>query len=204
MHAYSTDSDRTRMALLALAVLAILGAWLFNRLLDVLDFTPPWWLDTPAVLGMYGLLWKGYDRFAWRWRLGALSLTDVPDLAGTWTGTIVSTRDGRTSVSATLTIVQTASRLLVSLETATSRSNSVMATLNCRPGPYQGLHYSFENRPRAMAQSTMAPHSGQAHLRLSPDGQRLDGDYETDRHRGNVGEMSFARMQARQAGIAEQ
>jgi hypothetical protein len=94
MHAYSTDNDRTRAVFLILAVLAILGAWLLSRSLDALSLIPPWWLDTPAVLGLYGLLWKGYDRFAWRWRLGVLSLTDIPDLAGTWAGSLVSTRDG--------------------------------------------------------------------------------------------------------------
>jgi SMODS-associating 2TM, beta-strand rich effector domain len=177
-----------------LAVLAILAAWTLHQLFNALSFSPPWWLDTPAVLGIYGLLWKGYDGFAWRWRAGQLSLTDVPNLAGTWNGEIISTRDRRTSIPATLTITQTATRVLITLETTTSRSNSVMATINCRPGPYQGLHYSFENRPHAMAQSTMSPHSGQAHLRLFPDGRRLSGDYETDRHRGNVGAMSFERV----------
>jgi SMODS-associating 2TM, beta-strand rich effector domain len=195
MHAYSTDSDRSRIAYLLLAVLAVLGAWLLSRLFDALNVTPPWWLDTPSVLGFYGLLWKGYDRFAWRWRVGALGLSDVPNLAGTWTGTIVSARDESTVYPATLTINQSASRMLVSMETTTSRSHSVMAALNCRQGPYQGLHYGYENWPKALAQSAMAPHSGQAHLRLSADGDRLDGDYETDRHRGNVGKMSFSRTQ---------
>jgi SMODS-associating 2TM, beta-strand rich effector domain len=194
MHPYSTDSDRTRTTLLVLAILAIIGAWLLSRVFDALSLSPPWWLDTPSVLGMYGLLWKGYDRFAWRWRLGALRFTDVPDLGGTWTGNVISARDEHTSIPATLLITQTASRILVTLETATSRSHSVMAALNCQRGPYQGLHHSFENRPRARAQSTMTPHSGQAHLRLSSDGRQLNGDYETDRHRGNVGEMSFSRV----------
>ena len=193
MHAYSTDSDRSRIAFLVLAVVAILGAWMLSQLLDVLSVIPPWWLDTPAVLGMYGLLWKGYDRFVWRWRIGALGLSDTPNLGGIWSGEIESARDPGRSLSATLTITQTASRILISLDTEMSRSSSVMAALNCKPGPYRGLHYSFENRPRAMAHPTMGPHSGHADLRLTSDGLQLNGDYETDRHRGSVGRMSFKR-----------
>jgi hypothetical protein len=143
MHAYATDSDRERLAILLLVVGSILLAWGLHVLLLSAHLEVPWWLDTPAVLGFYGILWKIYDRYAWRWRWKAIRISDVPDLAGEWHGQVQSSFDGE-SLNARLTIRQTATHLLIEQQTENSRSTSVMATLNCRPGPFQGLSYVYD------------------------------------------------------------
>jgi hypothetical protein len=176
-----------------LAIASVLLAWGLHALLQSAQFEPPWWLDTPTVLGFYGILWKVYDRQAWRWRWKSLRISDVPDSAGEWNGQLQSSYNGET-LDATLTIRQTATHVLAELETENSRSTSVMATLNCRPGPFQGFSFVYENRPRALNAPGMAPHSGRAHLRLTADGRVLEGDYETDHHRSSSGRIKLVRQ----------
>src|SRR5260370_1168151 len=102
MHAYATDSGRGKLAVLMLAIASILLAWGFHELLIAIHLQAPWWLDTPAVLGFYGLLWKLYDQHIWRWRWKSVRISDVPDLAGEWLGQVQSSFN-RTDVEARLT-----------------------------------------------------------------------------------------------------
>jgi SMODS-associating 2TM, beta-strand rich effector domain len=179
--------------MLLLAVVAILLAYLLNRSLAALRVTPPWWLDTPAVLGFYGLCWRLYDERLWRLGPVTHTLSGVPNLAGYWTGTILSSHPGQGPVPASLVVHQTSSRLLIELETGTSKSRSTMAALNSEPGVSNGLRYAFANMPRTLTEQTMLPHGGMVQLTLSADGSYLSGDYETDRFRNTSGRLEFHR-----------
>lgn len=204
MHPYSNDSNRTRIVLLALAVVAILLAWGLGRGLRGLAVTPPWWLDTPAVVGFYGILWRVYDRWLWRLRVGGQTLSGIPDYTGTWTGWINSSFGGVEPYIAQLSIRQTSTRMLIELRTDRSRSVSQMAMLCAGPGSEQGLQYLYTNKPRHVpvpapigtqpaALQAMTPHEGVCRLLLSDDGSTLEGDYQNDRHRQTYGTLSFRR-----------
>lgn len=195
MHPYSTDVDRrTRVAVVACALVGIALAYGLGWLYSALHASPPWWLDAPAVFGCFGLAWQIYDRWAWRLRVFGNTLSGVVDLRGTWTGEIESSHGGGTTATAKLVVRQTATRMLVSMTTTHSESHSSMAALCAGPGPSEGLRYVYVNRPRTLTPASMAPHDGLVHLRPSSDGRQLDGDYETDRHRGNnSGRLTFRR-----------
>jgi SMODS-associating 2TM, beta-strand rich effector domain len=202
MHPYSNDSSRTRTVMLVLAITAILLAWILGHLLGDLDVTPPWWLDTPAVVGFYGILWHVYDRFVWRICVGRQTLSGIPNYNGTWAGFVRSSHGGSTTYVARLSIRQTSTRIVVALSTDQSRSWSHTAMLCGGLGSGQGLQYIYANWPRNVQvpapaapqsyQPTMAmyPHEGVSRLLLRPDGT-IDGDYQTDRHRGTHGTLSF-------------
>lgn len=201
MHPYSNDSSRTRIMMLLLAVAAILLTWGLGSVLRSLDVTPPWWLDMPAVVGFYGMLWQLYDRTLWRLRVGDQTLSGIPDYNGAWGGWVHSSHDGATRYAAQLTIRQTSTRILVELRTDSSKSVSHMAMLCAGPGSTQGLQYTYANRPRHVPEPTSAapdrpsllamhPHEGTSRLLLNPDGT-LTGDYQNDRHRGTHGTLSF-------------
>lgn len=202
MHPYSTDATRPVRVMLLLAVAAIGLAYLLDRSWSVLHLKPPWWLDTPAVLGFYGLCWHLYDEYLWRLGPVTRTLSGVPNLAGQWTGTILSSYRDQQPIEATLMVRQTSSHLLVTLETATSKSYSTMASLRSGPGPANGLQYSFANTPRSLSKPTMLPHSGIAQLILSANGSQLTGDYETNRFRNTNGRMEFHRASISTADVA--
>ncbi len=193
MHPYSTDASRLRLALLVLAVGAILLAWGLSQTLALLHLRAPWWLDTPAVLGFYGILWQFYDRFLWRLGSANRTLSGVPNFAGTWHGAVSSSFDHTRSYPATLIIRQTSTRMIVEFRTSTSRSYSHLAMVCASPGPDQGLQYLYRNHPRECAKATMQPHSGTAHLQLSDDHSMLTGGYQNDRFRDTHGSLSFTR-----------
>ncbi|BFU45634.1 hypothetical protein [Krasilnikovia sp. MM14-A1004] len=202
VHPYSHDSGRTRIVLLALAAGSILLAWGLGRALDALDVEPPWWLDTPAVVGFYGILWQLYDRLLWRLPIGPRTLSGIADYRGIWDGHLHSSYNGGTEVEASLTIRQTSSRILVEMGRGQSGSFSRMAMLCGEPGSERGLQYLYTNRPHneprepeagGVGVIAMTIHEGVSRLLLSEDGTTLTGDYQNDRHRQTYGTMSFTR-----------
>lgn len=204
MHPYSTDSTRLRTVLLGLAVAAILLAWGLGRALQSLAIEPPWWLDTPAVAGFYGILWQLYDRCLWHLPAGRATLSGIPDYRGTWIGRVHSSFDTTKVYPATLTIRQTSSRILVELATETSRSVSHMAMLCGAAGSEEGLQYLYTNRPRGeppapagAAVRAMTIHEGVCRLLLSEDRSTVDGDYQNDRHRQTYGTLKLRREAAK-------
>jgi hypothetical protein len=159
MHPFSADNDRARYAYLAIAVAAVMLAYLLGLGLNHLSVVPPWWLDTPAVLGFYGILWKLYDGFIWRMPIGRSNVAGIVNLRGKWNGVVDSDFNGGSPVQATMEIDQTATRIRVSLVTDTSRSESAMAAVRSS-GAFAGLHYNYFNEPRPLAAQTMHPHRG--------------------------------------------
>ena len=212
MHPYSNDAARTRTVMLTLAITAILLAWGLGRVLRCLDVTPPWWLDTPAVAGFYGIVWRIYDRSLWCLQVGNQTLSGIPNYGGAWTGWVHSSHDSVTMYAARLTIRQTSSRILIELHTDRSRSVSHMAMVCAGPGSAHGLQYIYANWPRHVptpapdvetvrllidgqhqvppGSSALHPHEGVSRLVLSRDGT-MEGDYQTDRHRGTYGTLCF-------------
>jgi hypothetical protein len=196
MHPYSTDVNRLRLVLLVLAVGAILLAWGLGHTLSALQLTAPWWLDTPAVLGFYGGLWQLYDRVLWQLGPVDRTLSGVPNLRGTWRGTLTSSFDEQT-YDATLVVRQTSSRILIELRTGASRSHSYLAGVSAAPGPDEGLRYLYRNVPDEGATHTMNAHGGSARLQFSDGVDTLSGGYQSDRFRGTHGTLRFTRNERR-------
>lgn len=192
MYTYSSDGRRRETVYASIAVVALGLAWGLGALFSYLSFAPPWWLDTPAVLGFYGAVWRLYDQYLWRVPIGSPNLGGATNYRGKWRGQIQSDYAGGIAVDAHLSIMQTATSLLVTLTTENSRSDSSMAMVRTE-GALQGLHYHYFNEPRPLAQATMNAHRGYAHLRLDQSGQSLVGDYRNDGRRGTSGRMTFQR-----------
>jgi hypothetical protein len=191
MHPYSTDDgSRLRNVLLVLAVSAIFLAWGLGQALLALNLSAPWWLDTPAVMGFYGLLWKLYDRLLWRIGPRDRPLGGVPNFAGTWKGKLHSSFDNQ-GYDATLIVRQTASRMLVEFRTESSQSHSYLAGASAAPGVGNGLHYLYLNQPAEGAHTAMHPHGGVGRLQFHNGALELRGGYQTDRFRGTHGTLQF-------------
>jgi SMODS-associating 2TM, beta-strand rich effector domain len=193
MHAYTADAPDRRIAPIVIGALAIFLALGLSKLLAIADISPPWWIDTPSVLGFYWPLWRIYDRWGWKWRLGPLTLSTIRDFSGSWHGVVTSSYDSTADVQATLTIVQRWLSILITLETQWSRSHSTMAQVSGEGSQEPGLRYLFRNQPRPLSAPTMVAHHGIAHLRLSEDGDELIGDYEAAMQRNTAGRMHFVR-----------
>lgn len=193
MHPYSTDTERAPKIHLLLAVVAILLAWGLGGILTALKSSPPWWLDTPAVIGFFGIVWSLHNHYLWKAGFRGYSLAGIPDLSGRWHGTIESGFSGGTQVECAVTIRQTSTKIAIHLETSGSFSDSIMAALHSNSGHAQGLHYEYLSLPRSLSSPSMHPHKGHVHLNWNDDLTVLEGDYETDHRRGNEGRIRLVR-----------
>jgi hypothetical protein len=143
----------------------------------------------PDVVGVYATLVVVFMKWAWRWRIWQRWLVRIPNLQGTWRGTIRTTwKDPNTGqtpppIPVTLVIRQTLLTLSCSMFTAESDSYSTAAQINeDDDSGVLRLSYNYLNRPRAGVRERSEIHDGAAILKvvLSPS-KELEGEYFTSR-----------------------
>lgn len=140
-----------------------------------------------------------YERWLWRWSvLHRIGLIKTPVVIGTWKGVLESFwEDATTHVRPAptmvyLTIVQTATTVVVRLLTAESASEQVVGTVGKSESGHPAISYTFRNRPdlRFREGNASAIHYGGAILEVVGDpARRLNGWYWTDR--SSRGEFTF-------------
>jgi len=195
MHSYLIDEEIKKRFFLITIVLAIVSGWLFNQILSYLPFSIPWWMETPSVLGLFGVYFWLFNNHLWnKWPLKHLAWFKIPDLNGKWDVLITSSYQGfEEEIPAKAVIRQTATRLCVSLETDRSRSYSTSGSLlkTERLNTFE-LIYQFINQPKPDAIFTMANHYGTTWLTIE-DNQSIEGEYYTGRGRQQFGKIRFYR-----------
>lgn len=194
MHSYASDSADRKVAPWVIAGLAVVVAFAYSAFVAWRTIQVPWWVETPSIMSAYGLVYWLYNQHGWKWRIGPLRLSEIPDVSGTWFGELSSNHAEGTEVFGMMHLHQTWSSLCVEFEFEKSRSYSVMAAVNVTPGPTEGLTFQYTNTPRHPATDTMSAHVGFNHIRLSPDGKTLEGDYFTGRGRQTIGSMKLVRI----------
>ena len=190
MHEYATNVDRKTIPI-ALAVVAIVAALGVNALIQKWMLQIPWWLDAPSLMGFYGILYLSYDKVLWRVRLGPLALSKIPYVGGVWAGVLTSSHNNGTKINIAFYIDQTWSKIAIRTDTVTSTSYTTMAALYTEEYLDPGLKYEYLSEPGAFAKETMHIHRGTGHLRLSPDGKTVTGEYYTGRDRRNFGTLEL-------------
>jgi hypothetical protein len=195
LHAYGTDSGERQAVPVLLAVASVVLALGMYRLLVVLGWSVPWWLDMPSVMGMYGILHTAFDRHIWKWSiLRRLGLVIVPDLSGKWKVRINSSHSAA-DIDADISIHQSWKGMHVRLETEQSRSTSQIAmVLTSDPNEYI-LLYEYLNSPKQGAVATMHMHRGNVEVRFPRVASIVsgNGEYYSGRDRANQGTLTFTR-----------
>jgi hypothetical protein len=169
----------------------VLAAYCYGAFVTWQKIEVPWWVEPPTIMAAYGLLHWVYTRHGWKWRLFGWRLSEMPDFGGTWFGELESSHGGGLKLPGMMYIHQTWTELSVEFDCQKSRSYSLMAVVNVTPGLTEGLTFEYTNAPRHGAKETMNAHLGLNHLRLSPDGKTLEGDYFSGRGRQTFGRMKL-------------
>jgi hypothetical protein len=187
---HSYFHGQQRQATVWIAILGVLCAFAWGAGTSALGWAAPWWLDTPAVFGFYGLLSWVYEH--WLWRTGIFKrMHGIPDLTGRYRVIIRTSFDEHTSPKeGTAVISQSWTRFVVRLETEFSTSRSQGAWLAEAPGAGFCLTYVYGNTPRSSAASVLTPHEGTA-IVMFDETRRGNGTYYTGRGRMNHGELTF-------------
>ena len=194
MHGYAIDSRErvlvVRILFMASALVSGVAAMLIPS-----DLIPMrWLLPIPSIGLVFGVSCWAFDNWLWRWQfLRVMRLIRLPDLSGTWTGTIASSYSGFEKVQeVTVTIEQKWTRMVVHLNAEESRSWSVTASVLANAPEGLVLTYLFDNEPKAESVRTMNRFRGTAVLVSTATGL-LEGYYYTGRGRETYGSLKLRR-----------
>lgn len=141
-----------------------------------------------------------YER--WLWTFVKVGSTRVPDLRGTWRGTLkthwIDPESGQSPPPKTcyLAINQSASTIESRLLTDESRSSSSIATVS-RDGSGAVLRYLYFNNPQIEFDHRSRAHNGAGVLHVDSTTESLEGHYWTDRN--SRGELLFTQRHRKRA-----
>lgn len=149
------------------------------------------WRPVGVVALVVSLLVAAYDKWIWAWI--PRSITSIPDLRGTWRGTLKSswmnpeTGESPPPIEAYFVISQTASKIRVSMMTKESGSSTITAILEADDGRAEVVGV-YRNEPRAAVRHRSEIHHGGLRLRVGgPPPTTMIGEYWTDRlTRGDI------------------
>ena len=191
MHSYASDSLDRSIVPWVIAGISVCIAYVYSKLSVLLCLTIPWWMESPSILGVYGILHWLYDHHLWKLTFCRVRLSQIPNCNGTWYGLINSTHNGGEETEGMLAIHQTWSKILVEFKSSTSESFSRMASFNVCPGVSTGLIYEYANDPKIHAKQDMHAHRGLSFIKLNQSRTTLEGDYYTGRDRCTQGTLQM-------------
>lgn len=196
MHLYTTDSNERIIVPFYIAIISVFATWGLNGVLGAMQFTLPWWIDAPSVIGFFGLFYTIFNKYLWKWQiLRAIGVVRIPDLNGIWDGYVASSFDKQAiKHDATLKIFQNWTSVSIILKTNYSKSNSLIAAIITEDPNGTLLSYEYLNEPMPNAKQTMHAHRGTARLTMPSNGKALEGEYYTGRDRQNFGILNFERI----------
>lgn len=197
MHPYATDSqERVKVIAVLVVISMVLGGVLSRVVPDMPDWLT-WFIDFSSA-ALFGVLFTLTNRWFWRWPiLRPLRMFALPDLNGSWEGTLQSSYDDYKKVHiCRLVITQNWMNVCVLFSIAQSKSHSRAASILLDENGEIVLRYEYHNEPNEVERSILDPHWGTARLVLSnPLGTKnLEGTYYTNRRPQTSGQMKFDRV----------
>ncbi len=202
-HLYSAANVNRVNVVTGLGVLGATIAAAIVLLIPNVDHQVSAWGGVAAATVLSSAIFALYEKRVWRTPVAALLPgTTVPDMRGTWRGTLVVRKghsDEATGIplACEVRIEQDWSRIIIDLKTAETESWSVMATVDV----YR-LHYEYYVIPRATPEGgvlgSLNPHYGMARLTLSRRNV-LRGHWFNDRPFQRSGEIDLQRVRAKPA-----
>jgi len=161
--------------------------------------------SVPGILLVMAVV---FDRWAWRWPLVRRYVAQVPDVRGTWKGTVVTTwqpEDGTSMepIPAYLVVRQTFTGIWARLLSERSASKTVAAKLVAAADGVMTMAAVYRNTPRTRERATSPMHFGAFLVELHDDSVKaFTGHYWTDRE--TAGDMEFGARSKKLATSYEQ
>ena len=94
MHPYQIEEKIKTRIIITAFVLSIALARIFSLVAENLPIKIPWWIETPSVLGFFGLIIFSYNRWFWKTKFfQSLEWFYIPNLNGIWKAEILSSHN---------------------------------------------------------------------------------------------------------------
>lgn len=203
MHDYSIDNHPKEKILFGLAFIAITAAPILNvavkdglAAVEALSGIPAPPVTAIPVFALFVALYQLFNHELWK-RAWVRKFLLIPDLNGEWVckgetklknGEVANFQwEGK------IVVTQSWSKILVHLQTTTSSSKSVSASIFHDKGVGYRLQYLYKSDPTAAALG-LNKHDGFAELLFTEDCCSGAGHYFTDQHRQTVGTLSVTKI----------
>jgi hypothetical protein len=185
VHEYVATTVQRHVVIGKLAFIAFVASvglgWVFHQL------KLPTYIAPPAGTVAFGVIFWLYDQLLWKVKIWKFRVSGIPDLRGTWKGTIDIRRGEEVSdgVECTVTVKQTWRTISIEFATTDTSSHSLMAKIGTRSEG--GLHYEYAvhaypgARLEKDSKEKMIDHGGTARLKPeNDDWTSLKGGYYND------------------------
>jgi len=196
MHPYATDSNEREILLFYLALASVLISYCIKCFFDYLHINVPFWVSIPSIFGIFGSLYLLLNMWIWKSKLlHRLRIIRVTDLNGKWVGYLKSSYNNySTEIPVSIFIYQSWTKILIVLESETSKSTSRSATILTFNPHCSSLSYEYVNYPNPASLTTMHMHIGSTHLDIVKDNRELIGSFYSGRDRNNVGDIAVTKQ----------
>lgn len=152
---------------------------------------------SPSAILVFGIAFWLYDSRLWRASPLGVRLSRIPDLAGTWVGTVTlrspdCPEEGHEAITCEMHISQSWSHMSILFETDRNYSQSLSAVVAPSGSGFAGVHYHYRVSWKDASQSN---HTG--FQELTPhlnDWKHLRGQFFTDRHFRRFGEVDIRKV----------
>lgn len=192
MHKYTFSESSSKTVITAITIVAVAVTLGVTGLLSYCNVNLPWWIGEPSLVGVFALTWYVFNKHTWK------HLPGTPqDISGTWCGHGTSSfKDNSENERFELVVQirQTWRNISIRTIMQNSESNSVAGAM--RTDTLSQITYIYENAPDPFASDSMNKHQGVAHLRITPEADKLEGNYFNDEHRNTHGELKLEKLSA--------
>lgn len=129
--------------------------------------------------------------YLWKLKFFKSWFVQIPNLNGTWKGTLISTWEGSNPIDITLEIKQSLFKISCVMITSESKSESISCDyIIDEDNQKNKLTYIYINKPKSIHRDRSAIHYGSVILEI--DKNTLNGSYWTDRK--TIGDIELIRL----------
>jgi SMODS-associating 2TM, beta-strand rich effector domain len=195
LHHYTADTkDRPRIHII-LFLLGTISAWGMIQAFTYLKIQPYWWIEIPAPLGFYGILFTIFNSYLWRLKfIRVILFIETPDLNGEYVAELKSSFDNFVSVKkAHYEIHQKWNKILIFSETDASYSKSLSASFCLSDVNRKSLVFQYQNSPKATAPTGLNIHYGFAEFCFE-NASLIKGEYFNGRARNTYGTIELKKI----------
>jgi hypothetical protein len=193
MHQYSINSSERDTIPFFIAAICI-GLYFIIKHIPGL----PSWVPVPTTFAIYGMGYKLFDLFIWRWcLLQKLRIIKTPDLNGKYKAVLKSSIDKfGAEYQGTLKIEQNWTTISLYLESKQASSISLMGNIQMVSSSVFKIEWEYrsEKKPEFKEQGKESIHYGLTRLTFNSatDDSLFKGDYFTEPNHDSYGSMEMS------------
>jgi len=196
MHPYSINNSDKKIAYTISLVLCVVLGWIFSKGIEGIPNLNKylWIVDVPSAFVLFGLVFKLFDVFFWKYFSKYCMFFKTPNMNGIYEGEIISSNDNNHH-TVKITIRQTLTDIRIYLKTDLTSSKREIASILIDEEENPIILYEYINININTIKSALPMHRGLTRLNFNKNEKTLIGDYFTSPERKNYGKINVKKIQ---------